>query len=188
MRYKLLFYSKLTAYYGRIHAARIVARPAPLFHSFRYNGFRFKAMSHGGVPGRYTAIMPIDVAIGIVVRDGNILIARRPDDGPLAGYWEFPGGKCQPGESPNDCLLREMREETSLTVEIITPMLPLEYAYVYGQVRLHPFLCQIVAGQAKALAAAEIRWVALAELTEYRMPPANATIIRWLAENIGRNS
>src|SRR5437762_4675350 len=84
----------------------------------------------------------IDAAIAIVVRDGKILVCQRKADDVLGGYWEFPGGKCEDGETLEECLTRELREEIGITVTSPEPLAPIDHAYDHGQVRLHPFICQ----------------------------------------------
>jgi mutator protein MutT len=120
------------------------------------------------------------VAIGIVVRDGKVLICRRRADDPLSGYWEFPGGKIEPGESPAECLHRELLEELAIGVCIRTTLDTIEYAYPHIKVHLHPFLCDHIAGEAKPLAAEELRWIRPTELADYKFPPANDDLLKHL--------
>jgi mutator protein MutT len=125
----------------------------------------------------------IQVAIGIITRQGQILICQRESNNALGDFWEFPGGKCEPGESPHDCLLREIREEVDLVVEIVEPLAKIQHDYPHASITLHPFLCRHVSGEARALASQRILWVRPDELREHQFPPANATL---LAEIISR--
>jgi mutator protein MutT len=124
-----------------------------------------------------TAMKLTHVAIGIVVRNGQVLICRRRAIDPLAGYWEFPGGKVEPGESPAHCLHRELCEELAIQVAIRTTIDPFEYTYPHVKVVLHPFLCDHVDGEAVPLAADELRWVRPTDLIIYRFPPANDDLL-----------
>lgn len=124
----------------------------------------------------------VDVAIGIVFSNGQILIARRGKGDAFADLWEFPGGKCERGEAPADCVRREMLEETTLTVEPVEALPVIEHRYPAVNVRLHPFVCRYVAGEAAAVSGVELRWVAPVELgTGFRFPDANAGLVRELA-------
>src|SRR6185312_6787763 len=78
----------------------------------------------------------VDVVIGIVVRDGTILICQRQRSDALAGYWEFPGGKLEPGETIEQCLARELREELAIIARPIEPLAVIEHDYPHVQVRL----------------------------------------------------
>jgi mutator protein MutT len=119
----------------------------------------------------------IAVAIGIVIRTGRILIARRPSSAHLGGLWEFPGGKCHPGEKPAECLVRELREEIGLDVEPVHALPAIEWNYPDRAVRLYTFLCRCPAGEPRALSADELRWVRPEELSELEFPRANASLI-----------
>ena len=127
----------------------------------------------------------IDVAIGIVLRDARILICRRRKGDVLAGFWEFPGGKLEPGESPQQCLVREIQEELDIVVDPIESFAPIEFDYPTHQVRLHPYLCQYIAGEARPLAAEQLEWVSAPQLSDYRFPPANDGLIRELQKRLG---
>src|SRR5579859_3152517 len=101
----------------------------------------------------------IDVAIGIVVKEGKILICQRPADGPLAGYWEFPGGKNEEPETLEQTLIREMREELAIEVDGLEALAEIEFEYPSSLVLLHPFLCRHISGEAVPLASQQLRWV-----------------------------
>ena len=122
----------------------------------------------------------VDVVIGIVVRDGKILICQRRQSDALAGYWEFPGGKLEPGETLEQCLARELREELAIIARPIEPLAVIEHDYPHVQVRLHPYLCQHESGDPQPLAAEQAIWVAPTNLARYRFPSANDDLIRQL--------
>ncbi|HSI35010.1 MAG: (deoxy)nucleoside triphosphate pyrophosphohydrolase [Phycisphaerae bacterium] len=121
------------------------------------------------------------MAIGVVFRAGQVLIARRAKGDAFADLWEFPGGKCEPGEAAADCVRRELLEETRLEVESVEALPVIEHHYPQVSVRLHPFVCRYVSGEAAAVSSVEVRWVLPAELgSGYGFPEANAGLLREL--------
>src|SRR5256885_9809071 len=84
----------------------------------------------------------VDAAIAIVVRAGKVLVCQRKDDDTFGGYWEFPGGKQEDGETLEQCLARELREELNIAARPTTPLDPIVHDYPEALVRLHPFLCE----------------------------------------------
>ena len=121
----------------------------------------------------------VPIGIAVVERDGRYLIGVRPEGVPLAGYAEFPGGKCEPGETPEACAVRECREETGLVVEPVELLERKTWDYPHGRVELSFVLCRPV-GDAKPTA--PFRWIAREELGGLRFPEANAAVVRRLAE------
>ncbi len=119
----------------------------------------------------------IDVAIGLVWKDGRLLIARRPAGVHLGRMWEFPGGKLEPGETPEACLVRELREELGIEAEPTARRDVIQFQYSDRIVRLLPIDCRWLAGEPHPIAGEEPRWVATAELAGYNFPPANAPLL-----------
>jgi mutator protein MutT len=124
----------------------------------------------------------IDVAIAIVTRDGQILICRRKQEGHLGGFWEFPGGKVEPGESPKQCAERELEEEVDLKCQATIPLEIINHRYPDRSVQIHPFLCTYQSGEAKQIGCDDAIWIRPAELHNYRFPEANGELIRHLIE------
>jgi mutator protein MutT len=120
------------------------------------------------------------VAIGLIWRDGRLLIARRPPDAHLPNLWEFPGGKCEPGETPGECLAREAAEELAIEIGPSRLFAALEHTYPDRRVRLTVLECRWIAGEPHPIGCAECRWVSPAELSEYEFPAANAPILEKL--------
>lgn len=129
----------------------------------------------------------IEVGLGLVVRSGEgparVLITRRRADTVYAGYWEFPGGKVEPGESPKDCAEREVREEVGLTVRATHQLAIVEHTYEHGRVRLNAWVCHEPdpGAEARTLEVADCRWCTLDEIPWDEFLPANSAIVRELA-------
>jgi 8-oxo-dGTP diphosphatase len=130
----------------------------------------------------------VDVALAAVVdlapgAGPTLLITRRTGRQVYAGYWELPGGKCEPGETPDQAAVRELREEVGLTVRPAQPMQTIEHAYDHAHVRLHPWLCYAEAADAaRPIEVAELRWVGPGELESYTFPEANDPLIAQLRD------
>ena len=121
-----------------------------------------------------------EVAVGLVWRDGRLLVARRPADGLLGGLWEFPGGKIEEGESPEEAVRRELREEMALEVEVGEALEPVRHAYSHFRVTLRPYHARIVSGTPRARSADAWRWVAPDAMDEIPLPAANHRILEQL--------
>jgi len=124
------------------------------------------------------------VAIGIVRRGDDFLVGVRTHE-PLAGLAEFPGGKCAPGESPERCVLREVREETGLDVVVVGKRGEATHDFPHGRVRLSFFDCEAAESREPLL---PFRWVPRAQLAELRFPGANAEIIAALVHSLNETS
>jgi 8-oxo-dGTP diphosphatase len=120
------------------------------------------------------------VTAAIVERDGAFLVTRRPDGTHLEGHWEFPGGKCEPGETLAECLLREMLEELGVAVIVCGEEYATSHPYDDRDVELHFLRCEL-RGEPRACLGQEIRWVPRAELAALPFPPADAELIARLA-------
>lgn len=124
------------------------------------------------------------VAVGVVVRGGRLLITRRPAEGLLGGLWEFPGGRVEAGESPAEACRREIGEETGLHVEVSEPVAEVRHAYTHFRVTLHVFLCRLLGGRIRLRGPTACRWVRLADLGRYPLPAANHKFIPLLRERL----
>jgi len=127
------------------------------------------------------AARPTLVGIGIIRRADRYLIRARPEGTVYAGYWEFPGGKVEPGETPAQTTVRECLEETGLRVSVRAPRATIEHVYPHGWVRLHFFDCEPTDPKAEPTPEHGCRWVAAGELSRYRFPEANEEILAQLA-------
>lgn len=125
-------------------------------------------------------MLPLLVTAAILQQDQRILLTRRPDGSRHAGLWEFPGGKLDPGESPQQGLQREIREELGIEVEVGEVFDVVYYRYDWGAVLLLAYHCQLIAGEIRNLEVAEHRWVAPADLGSYPILPADLPLIERL--------
>ena len=123
---------------------------------------------------------PLEVGIAVIRRPGEVLITQRFPGDSFGGYWEFPGGKIEAGETMVACVAREMREELGVEVAVEEPIGLIEHPYPERTIRMHAYLCRIVSSTPKALACADWQWVPPAALGDFSFPPASAPLIRWV--------
>jgi len=125
----------------------------------------------------------VEVAIAIVFDQGHerLLICKRKAGTVLAGYWEFPGGKCDPHETAAQCACREVKEELGVEVRTIGELPIIEHHYPHALVRLHPFVCEWMEGEVQLLAVDDAKWIDPANAVEYRFPEANVELVETVA-------
>ncbi len=123
---------------------------------------------------------PIEVSAGLIFRAGKLLITQRYAGAHLGGLWEFPGGKREPGESLEQCLIRELREELGVEVVVGQRFEEVMHAYPEKTVHLQFFSCRLVAGEPQPLGCAAVEWVSQSELNDYAFPAADATLLQKL--------
>ena len=124
------------------------------------------------------------VACAFVDPDGRVLLAQRPDGKPMAGLWEFPGGKVEEGETPEDAVIRELAEELSVRVTkpCLAPLTFASYNYPEFHILMPLFLCRRWEGAPIAREAQELKWVRANRLRQFPMPPADEPLISHLAD------
>jgi len=113
------------------------------------------------------------LAVGAVFRKGKVLITRRKPEGLLGGLWEFPGGKIQRGEAAEAACIREMKEETNLTIRIESHLCTVRHAYTHFRIMMEVFCCVHVSGRVRLNGPVDYRWIMPDELTQYPFPKAN---------------
>jgi 8-oxo-dGTP diphosphatase len=122
-----------------------------------------------------------EVAAAVIERPGEFLLAQRPAGKPYPGYWEFPGGKIEPGEDAREALVRELREELGIETREATPWITRVYAYTHATVRLHFFRVTRWDGEPQPLEDQAIRWQRADSPDVTPMLPANAPVLAALA-------
>lgn len=122
----------------------------------------------------------IEVTAAIIVQEGKILIAQRPPTDELAFMWEFPGGKVDPGETPEECLKRELFEELSIHVAVKDFICESFYAYDHKNIQLMAYLVTYLSGDFVVKEHAQIKWVLPENLKYYTFAPADIPIVKYL--------
>ncbi|MEM7463058.1 MAG: (deoxy)nucleoside triphosphate pyrophosphohydrolase [Pseudomonadota bacterium] len=118
-------------------------------------------------------------ACALIDVDNRVLIAQRPEHKSLGGLWEFPGGKVEDGESPEDCLIRELKEELDITTweSCLAPLTFASHSYEDFHLLMPLYVCRKWEGNAHAKEHARVKWVRPQRLRDYEMPPADAPLI-----------
>jgi mutator protein MutT len=122
-----------------------------------------------------------NVTAGIIRKDGQILIARRPKGTHLAGLWEFPGGKQEDGESLENCLEREIREELGLSVKAGKSIMSVDYEYTEKTISLYFFDCHVQDGEPEGMESQEVKWVDPKDLSTFNFPPPDVKLVAFLS-------
>jgi 8-oxo-dGTP diphosphatase len=120
------------------------------------------------------------VTAAVIEEDGRLLVARRLKGSHMAGFWEFPGGKCEAGETPEGCLARELVEELGVTATVAEEIYRTTYAYDDRVLDLRFFRCHLD-DEPRPLLGQEIRWVRRSDLSALDFPPADAELVRRLS-------
>ena len=118
-------------------------------------------------------------AVALIDRDGRVLLAQRPEGKSMAGLWEFPGGKVEPGETPEAALIRELHEELGIETwaSCLAPLTFASHSYPDFHLLMPLFACRKWGGQPRSLEAQALKWVRAADLRTYPMPPADIPLI-----------
>jgi len=124
---------------------------------------------------------PVDVAVAVLIRsDGAVLLAQRPKSKIYPGFWEFPGGKVEPGEPVADALMREIREELGVEIELAYPWITRAYTYPHARVRLHFYRVYVWRGEPRALEHTAVVWERPEAIRVAPLLPANGPVLRGL--------
>ena len=123
-------------------------------------------------------------ACALVDRDGRVLVAQRPPGKPMAGLWEFPGGKLAPGETPEACLIRELREELGVDTEAscLAPLTFASHGYEGFHLLMPLYVCRVWRGEPMSREGQSLRWLRPNALRELAMPAADRPLIPVLEE------
>ena len=127
------------------------------------------------------------VACALVDADRRVLIAKRPEGKGMAGLWEFPGGKVETGERPEETLIRELHEELGITVKepCLAPLTFASHAYDDFHLLMPLYICRRWEGLVEAREHAALKWVKPSALRDYPMPPADEPLIPALIDLLG---
>lgn len=123
-------------------------------------------------------------ACALIDTDGRILLAQRPEGKNLAGLWEFPGGKVESGETPEDALIRELQEELGITTKhaCLAPLTFASYSYDKFHLLMPLYICRRYEGIARSMEGQALKWVKPKDLRAYPMPPADEPLIPFLMD------
>lgn len=134
-------------------------------------------------PGNLKPLVLV-AACALVDADGRVLIARRPEGKPMAGLWEFPGGKVLPEETPEQALVRELQEELGLDTRAscLAPVAFASHAYEDFHLLMPLFACRVWKGDPSPREGQELAWVRPVRLADYPMPPADVPLIALLRD------
>ena len=154
------------------------------------------ALERGTIPDRpprrqRKPIPHHDIAVAMIWQAGQLFIQRRPENGLLGGLWEFPGGKVEQGESPEQAAVREVEEETGWQIRLLEPLRPIDHAYSHFRITLYAFHAEIE-GSSKSVQACDVdpdvdgrRWVFPEDLDNYAFPTANRKLLVGLGDSQG---
>ena len=123
-------------------------------------------------------------AVALIDNDGRVLLAQRPEGKSLAGLWEFPGGKVEPGESPETALIRELHEELGIETwqSCLAPLTFASHSYEDFHLLMPLYVCRRFEGTAQGREGQAIKWVRPKALRDYPMPPADEPLIPFLMD------
>jgi 8-oxo-dGTP diphosphatase len=124
------------------------------------------------------------VACALIDADRRVLIAQRPEGKSMAGLWEFPGGKVEPGERPEQTLIRELDEELGITVAepCLAPLTFASHGYEHFHLLMPLYICRRWEGMVRAREGQQLAWVRATKLRDYPMPPADLPLIPHLID------
>jgi 8-oxo-dGTP diphosphatase len=126
-------------------------------------------------------VLPVTlvVAVALIDADGRVLLAQRPEGKPMAGLWEFPGGKMHDGESPEAALIRELREELGIDTHesCLAPLTFASHRYQHFHLLMPLYICRRWHGMVSAREGQRLAWVRAERLDSYAMPPADKPLI-----------
>ncbi|OFL93485.1 MULTISPECIES: (deoxy)nucleoside triphosphate pyrophosphohydrolase [Corynebacterium] len=130
-------------------------------------------------------VKTIEVVGAVIIQDGRIFAAKRGPGKSMAGFWEFPGGKIEPGESPQAALTRELEEELRIEAEVGEFVVTTRHDTGDVVVELSTYICELVSGTPILTEHEEVRWVAANKLSDLTWAPADIPTVELLAERFG---
>ena len=140
------------------------------------------------MPEKKPQTLPLAVCAAVIIHQGKILLTQRPAEKPHGGFWEFPGGKIDPGESPHQSLRREIREELNIEISVGPVLQTVYYHYDWGNVLILAYHCHWQSGQIEHLEVADHRWLTAEQLSDFNILPADLPIIARIQAHKSVNS
>jgi mutator protein MutT len=131
------------------------------------------------------SVIPCGVAI--IRRGREFLISQRRDDDTFGSFWEFPGGKRDPGETFEQCVVRETREELGVEVRVLEKFDEIRKKYHDREIWLNFYLCSYISGEPQTLECQKVQWTDVDTLKDFKFPPANDVIIEKLRKRFAKN-
>jgi 8-oxo-dGTP diphosphatase len=126
-------------------------------------------------------------ACALIDTDRRVLLAQRPEGKPMAGLWEFPGGKVETGETPEETLIRELAEELGIVTQVpcLAPLTFASHSYDDFHLLMPLYICRRYEGIARGLEGQAVKWVRTRDLRDYPMPPADEPLVPFLVDLLG---
>jgi 8-oxo-dGTP diphosphatase len=123
-------------------------------------------------------------AVALVDVDGRVLLAQRPEGKHLAGLWEFPGGKVHAGETPEEALIRELKEELDIDTDVrcLAPLTFASHSYPDFHLLMPLYVCRVWQGIPRPAEGQKLAWARVSELANYTMPPADVPLVAMLRD------
>lgn len=143
-------------------------------------------MTPAGLPAKRRRFPVIPCGVAVIRRGREFLIAQRSAEDTLGSYWEFPGGKKMREESFEACVVREVEEEIGIRVRVDRPLMDIKKKYHRKIIWLNFFLCSHLSGDPRAIECQNVRWSDVAELGNFKFPPANKRVIEALLREFAR--
>lgn len=134
------------------------------------------------------ATPPVVVCAAVIIREKSVLITLRPQGKKLGGFWEFPGGKVDPGETPEQALVREIKEELDIEISVGDRIETVHHDYDWGSVRILAYLCRWNSGTIRHLEVADHCWVTPQQFSEFNILPADQPILERLTSILSCNN
>lgn len=123
------------------------------------------------------------VTAAAMIRSGKVLIAQRQAGSHMEYRWEFPGGKLEPGETPEECIVREIKEELDMEIEVIDIYKAVKFSYKEKDILLLCYLCKVLSGEGKTIECNDFRWVGRDDFAGFDFVPADLPIIEKLMKD-----
>lgn len=123
------------------------------------------------------------VTAAVMIKEGKVLVSQREAGSHMGMMWEFPGGKLEPDETPEECIVREIKEELDIDIEVLDIYKVVKFEYEEKNILLLCYLCRVLKGNGKTLECNDFRWVTREELRNFQFVPADLPIVEKLIQD-----